>query len=521
MKYWPLLVLILSLNAISLFAQRKTLPEKERELQTIFHRLEAAFDLLPGTVILEVRPRHTRQEYLLPPAEMRKSVPRKIVIAESLYDLCQSFGKESSAALAGVLAHELAHYKSDTPSGFAGRLKAIKEEEIKADQLGFRIAYQTGYPSFQVAPALFKKIYQTYKLSITSSLYPSYQERLASITAQAQLIRKEAEWFELATIFYLLQHYEVAQTYLIALQQNFASAEVRNNLGLCLLKQVPFNPKITEFALPFEWDARNRLLNASVREESETEEASLLLTQAQLQFESALRLNPQYIPAHINLACVQFLRGYPELAIRQINDLQNMQGTIPSQAALIRAISQMKLGHIKEAGLDFEQIKEEPTYESQNNYAMYERLAKGTLSRFWDRLVGIWTNPVSTVSQQSPLFPETTIGKAGLHLPYSYIRLPSPDKARVQASRQPDAQLYQVQVGTQWYKLAQTIEGKVYKTRQKKPAYLGQLRSQLTKAYGLPSRQHSFLDTEFWVYDQAHTIFKIQNHRITGWFIYD
>ncbi|MDQ1089778.1 hypothetical protein [Siphonobacter sp. SORGH_AS_1065] len=506
---------------MQVFAQSKTLAEKEFHLQTIFHRLEAAFELLPGTVILEIRPRNHKYEYILPPAEMRKSIPRKVIIAESLYDLCQQFGKQSSAALAGVLAHELAHYKSDTPSGFAGQANAVKQEEIKADQLGFRMAYQAGYDSFQIAPALFKKIYQTYQLPHTSNLYPSYNERLSSIAAQAHLIKKEAEWFELATIFYLLQHYQVAQTYLIALQQNFASAEVRNNLGLCFLRQAHFNPQITEFALPFEWDARNRLLNATIREEWETEASKPLLTKAQLQFESALRLDPNYVPAHINLACVHFLLGYPELAIRQINHLQTIRKKIPPQAALIRGISQVKLGHIKEAAIDFEQVKKENSYESKMNFAMYDRLSKGTFYYFWDRLAGIWTNPVPLFSKKTKLVKETHIGKVSLHFPYPYTTIPSPETAIVQSSRQADAQLYQIQVGTQWHRIAQTLPGKIYKTRQRKSAYTGQSSSLLEKEYGLPDRQHYSITAEFWVYNQAHTIFKIQNHQVTGWFIFD
>lgn len=126
---------------------------------------------------------------------------------EKLYDICQSFGADSTTALALVLAHELTHYyeRHNEWMGFAQLAKKLpppvkaeekKKLEYSADQRGMFQAFVAGYHPFSIVKPLYKKIYTDYKLALTIPGYSSRDERIKLAREQAVVARNAGVAFE-------------------------------------------------------------------------------------------------------------------------------------------------------------------------------------------------------------------------------------------------------------------------------------------------------------------------------------
>ena len=245
----------------------------------------------------------------------------RISLDAALVDLCadpkRGLGGEGNC-LAFLLGHELAHvyrehYRTSTISsafsrqgGSGGLDNAALERE--ADLFGGIYGYRAGYDSLSHAPEVLEAVYALYKLPAKLKGYPDLGDRKKLAQMSLADLRKLIPVFESATLLTLLGGYELAEGCFEYLSREFESREMFNDLGVAYALQLDSNPP----AYPWVLDATSRLQPISEASRGETtgrtrEELFGLAKQA---FEHAQRLDPDYVPAYINLGCVYDLHEH-------------------------------------------------------------------------------------------------------------------------------------------------------------------------------------------------------------------
>ena len=305
----------------------------------------------------------------------------KIQISEKTYDICMSLGRDSINALALILSHELAHYYKDhtwcSDYSFALKKRNLNlakqlnnsslaskiEKEAIADNDGLFYSSVAGYNTFSIFNEIIDKIYIQYKLPEKSIGYPSKQER--------KLIAKKAH--ESAQILYnyfkngltsleennydeAIRYFEKANAY-IPFRENY------NNLGIAktlkALMKIPLNQEELEhplrFKYPLEKDIISRL-NQEVTRGLDSENQDELLLSAKSDFQKAIQIDPNYINAYINMACVYDIMGNFNASIGVIKGLpKEIQVSIGVRRIL--AIALYHNGQINEANNIWQLLK--------------------------------------------------------------------------------------------------------------------------------------------------------------------
>lgn len=245
-------------------------------------------------------------------------------IEEKAYDVCRSMGKDSLAALAVLMAHELTHYyeKHDWQNHFihhyGSNLKEHDETawndqlqlELQADQLGGFLANMAGYNTSGVLETLMQKLYQAYKLDVNANTsYPSLDERIQIALEGESQLNKMNQAFEMSTYLTVVGEYELAFQYLdfVMIKSKFQSRELHNNRGILLALSAlsHFNESEMPFVIPLELDLNSRL----ARRGFDKTVRNNYLSKAKESLVSAIALDENYWPAYVNLASVYILQG--------------------------------------------------------------------------------------------------------------------------------------------------------------------------------------------------------------------
>ena len=280
-----------------------------------------------------------------------------IRIDQTVIDLCRTFGRDSANALAIVLSHELAHYyrQHEFCSEFAFAMRgtnlsqqlklASKDQKLvnesQADNVGLFVLQVAGFQSGGLHERLIDAIYKKYALPDNVSGYPSRQERKLIAQKAEREINTLYPVFLTANFSLLRGDYETASQCYTLLLQKFPSRELLNNAGVCQLHYALYKTDKYEmpFALPVELDGQSRLQIATTRSGWNQDDvvAKQALAEARRYFEEAIRKDPAYTPAYINLACCHLLAQNYEAAIGRLNERMN-QADVPASAYLVRAI---------------------------------------------------------------------------------------------------------------------------------------------------------------------------------------
>jgi len=170
-----------------------------------------------------------------------------IRLDQKVIDICQTFGKDSTHALAAILSHELVHFyrRHDWCGEFAF---ALRSQSLKNSTNNTRMAYETqadaeglfnaclsGYKPFGVYPKLLTKVYETYKRPNKIPNYPAKQERIESAKMAEQQATGGYAVFVVANSWLQLGEYEMAAQHYDFLLKKFPSREVFNNAGVAQL----------------------------------------------------------------------------------------------------------------------------------------------------------------------------------------------------------------------------------------------------------------------------------------------
>lgn len=274
---------------------------------------------------------------------------KNIKVDLELYTLCQTFGKDSLNALSAVLSHELAHYYYDHSfcSDFAFAIKNKSQDfskaiklvnknqkiiyETQADDKGLFYAAIAGFAPFDVQPKILDAIYQHYQLSEAIEGYPTKNERKAIAQNALTKTQKLCAVFKEALKAQENKNYNQAIILFEEINRDFPSRENYNNTGVLKTLQALQLKVLTKeefdfpqrFLYPLEIENKSRLNQTSTRstQEQNQEQMTLLLKNAQKDFEKAISLDTNYTRAYINLACVFDLLENPEAAIGKIKEL--------------------------------------------------------------------------------------------------------------------------------------------------------------------------------------------------------
>lgn len=248
----------------------------------------------------------------------------EIGMEERIYDVCVSFGQDSLAAMAAILAHELTHYyeNHDWSRNFVNqnqhleateKVSAMDEGikyETQADYLGGLLAIAAGYDAYALMPIFLDRAYAAYGLPAEVPGYPSLKERMQLSQNTADELKKIHAIYHTANLLTMIDAYDVALTYYEKVLNTFQSYEVYNNAGVCALLSTLelMTPEEFPYALPLELDAKSRLDKLASRLPGDTEAArALLLQKARNYLVNATNLTEKEPVAALNMAMYHLL----------------------------------------------------------------------------------------------------------------------------------------------------------------------------------------------------------------------
>ena len=229
--------------------------------------------------------------------------------------------------IAYVIAHELAHYylehswMSNTGLSYASSIGEFVEDssydidqrklsESQADLYAGFYGQIAGYNTLSHAEVALSAIYEGYALSKELKGYPSFDERLIIIDSKKELANNLSIIFELGNVLLMSKEYSLAKTcYEFILKSKFNSREIYNNLGLSyLLYGISISDEIVaKLVYPVFIDQQTRADISTTRSVSSNHNPNEMLINSRKQFEKALLLDRDYIPAQQNLFVCQLL----------------------------------------------------------------------------------------------------------------------------------------------------------------------------------------------------------------------
>jgi tetratricopeptide (TPR) repeat protein len=316
------------------------------------------------------------EESMTTPAIYYATPNSRIVVDIGFFDICKSIQGYEKDAMATVLSHELAHYFNehtfcsdfafairDYEADLSSKLKQLSKSEkigleTEADLKGLFYATSAGYNPFAIYTELLDKIYSYYNLNDEVDGYPSKKERIA-INAKAQ--EKVAQLyvvFQEGIEASKKRNYDQAIAKFETINIHFPSRENYNNIGVFktikALQYLPDSNKILKkskkFVYPLTIEEESYLKQPN-RFNDLTGNSQLkmqvLLRSAQKDFEKAISLDPKYIIAYVNLACVFDLLGNSYAALGKIYEIPKFEDN--KKALQVIAIAYFNSGNLKKA----------------------------------------------------------------------------------------------------------------------------------------------------------------------------
>jgi tetratricopeptide (TPR) repeat protein len=251
-------------------------------------------------------------------------------------------GADSLNALSIIIGHELAHYYNDhewcSDFAFASRNNPNKDKinlltkeskiihEIEADNWGLYHSCIAGYHPFNIYSSLLDKIYSEYKLDDKDPHYPTIKERKDICRNAENKITELYPIFKTGVVLLHIKNYSIAADCFQYLSMYFPSREVYNNLGVCrLFEALDYNEYDSlNFIYTIEVDPTSRIFQSVNRGAGKMEKGAMqrrFFQESKTAFEKALALDPQYIPAFMNLACLYDAKQNYQSALGTISEI--------------------------------------------------------------------------------------------------------------------------------------------------------------------------------------------------------
>ena len=226
-------IIFSSLNAVSNNLEDHQLLEK------VYGKLKVAIGDLSATwPSIDIEPRKHR-------VAVYKS-NNTILIDQSAFKICETFGNQKEDALAFIIGHELTHFYQQhfwKESGFASyfftsnqHFTEKRKEEEQADIYGAFFATQAGYQSISLVPILLDKIYEEYSLNQSiKGDYPPLKDRKELANKSCKIASQLIHIYSVANYLLVLGKYEEAFVLYDYVKQTVKFKELFNNLGVSSL----------------------------------------------------------------------------------------------------------------------------------------------------------------------------------------------------------------------------------------------------------------------------------------------
>lgn len=502
----------------------------------------------------------TPPELVLGPTNMGlEFVPRDhaVIMSEQAYQVTQELGDEASAALAYLLGHELAHFYadhvfdrsyrqsfSDLGSTQAVTGSRVLETETQSDFLAGFKAYLAGYDAIPVAPEVLTRIYREFGWPIASTggptdrAHPPLEDRLKVLEVVEKDLDSFIGGFEGGVRLLIAGAYPEAGRFFARIAQSFPSREILSNAGVAkALEAIDLLGDEVRWAYPFEVDLETRLRGDRSKGglgmgDEAHQRAMRLLEEAEELFDKAKDADPRYIPAYVNLAAVNALRGNTYMAqgnIRKAEQLAEEHGE-PLTAAHARIVKAIVLA---ECETELPTCGDAAAIEAELQAAadLAPRLSAVNLAA-WR---GASPPAVEEGTGEIAYGPEETIGgisrdpdELSTFLNQRPVRLDmevppegneSAMNVRVRSTEEVDAYLFG-SGRSRFAVILSTPEG--YRGDSGRGIRVGSSTADLTEAYGEPSRVVAARQGEFWVYDLTMIAFLVDEEgEVESWMIWE
>lgn len=319
------LLILLTLSSFTARAEAYDVPAKLKPMQTILSKLmlHSSNPFAPPPSITLVKRDQVGASF-----DPMRNV---IKIEYGLLGVCRKLGRDSTSALAFVIAHELVHVLQSARSkgakeinflGSEGTGLRIYHNEVDADISGAFLCYTAGYKVSGVLEELMDLLYAKYRPPTGSAqYYPSRDQRKASVGIMLRRLDVMILLFESAVWLNMASQHELAEMNYQKILQQYAGPEIYNNLGVTrILNAMKLYPDIADrFVYPFEIDLNSSLKRARTARGDLSAEMGLLrkfmMESALSCFEEACRIKPDYAECWPNIISSLNLLGRPSDAI--------------------------------------------------------------------------------------------------------------------------------------------------------------------------------------------------------------
>ncbi|MEP7195875.1 MAG: hypothetical protein ABI851_05105 [Saprospiraceae bacterium] len=256
-----------------------------------------------------------------------------IRISDKLISICKSFGKDSSAALALCIGHELAHaYQLDlliSETSFLAYDKSERSDaqhEEAADIGGGFMAYLAGYKTLDLVEPLLDKLYTEFKLKSDLKGYPTLEDRKLTSKKVKDVVVNLIQLYELANSLTAIDKYDYALDCYESILQRYKGREIYNNIAVnyALLAMNINAGNKNQYIYPIEldWETRLKKLSKSRGELPTTNETLMrneYLKKSIEYLEEAKKMDQNFNSADLNLMCVNILATKSSEVINTIN----------------------------------------------------------------------------------------------------------------------------------------------------------------------------------------------------------
>jgi tetratricopeptide (TPR) repeat protein len=495
-------------------------------------------------------------------AQFKNTPIPTIYIDEKLYNLSRKFGKDSLDALACIIGHELAHLfeKHTFAIGMTGMMGLVENNtnntksisksekvslETQADYYGLFYGFLAGYKTYQLLPQMLELIYLEYKLPDAMDGYPSKTERINIAKMSVAELEQVTMIVDVGEILYLQKQYEEAAIAFEYLLQKFPSRDIYNNLAAIRLSQVVSYIEKDElyFAYPFEFDALTRLRTGVERSGGSDKKAENmqkrkeLLKIAKQYLKKAIILDPSYLTAYINLACVYSLEGNYELAVGTMNEAETIcrenNITFSGNAYLVRAIARTYNQQIEKANEDFAKSVVLKVNLADYNYQLFKQMQADWKDKLvnwasdWSNLknwVNSWveSNPTQTQFSNPNLekICSQNIAEAVKMTNFGQEITVNDDNKSFKISYKKDGECEKIKIKTFDKDLYLLLTPPNYGGTSSKGILLNEKVEKLILQYGKPSYTVGCNGAEFYFYEKINLIFRVSDRKVKGWALY-
>lgn len=270
-------------------------------------------------------------------------LPSTIYIDEHMVDMCGRFGADSNNALALFIGHEIAHYyrrheyggvelseplmndiaKAMGKEQLVGKLRA----EAEADYFAGFYGRMAGYDPLKKASNIFQLHSEDYERDYKLNAYPDLGDRKEIARNAHERLERLIPSFDLANYLGMAQLYDNALCCYNYVTSIFWSREMLSNAGVVYTLRAlqMMDNQAERYVYPLELDVDTRLqgiVRASRSpDKEELRRIKALLDSAHARFTKAVRCDPTYVTAKINLATVLILQEKYDEAIAVVTGI--------------------------------------------------------------------------------------------------------------------------------------------------------------------------------------------------------